>query len=95
MFSCLEVLTYEMILVAQSKEERERLARDKVNIMNWVSPLNFNLVQDEIFAKRTPGTGLELLQSPVFTRWMETRGETLWCHGIRKFIAIQLSRHVH
>ena len=71
------------ITVAHSKEDQEKLARERVEIINWISPLNFYLVQDEIFSRRVPNTGNHLLSSAIFTSWVATKGQTIWCHGIR------------
>jgi hypothetical protein len=70
-------------LVAKSKEEQHRLAKERMEIINWMSPLNFHPVQNEVFRKRTPNTGTDLLTSATFEDWIATRGQTLWCHGIR------------
>ncbi|KAH8880540.1 ankyrin, partial [Thozetella sp. PMI_491] len=69
-------------LVAQSQEEKERMARERRAVIDWVSPLNFYSIQDEIFAKRTPDTGLKQLMSNAFTDWIKNPGQTLWCYGI-------------
>lgn len=53
-------------------------------IGNWLSPLNFKLVQDEIFYDRQDGTGQWLLESEEFQGWRDGRAETLWCHGLRE-----------
>ncbi|KAL4782158.1 hypothetical protein BJX76DRAFT_369374 [Aspergillus varians] len=60
---------------------KQRQFRDKV--LSWLSPLDYNAKQKDIFARRTPGTGAWLLDtSSPFATWVETPGQTLYCSGI-------------
>ncbi|KIW12585.1 hypothetical protein PV08_09863 [Exophiala spinifera] len=56
--------------------------RETRAIINWLSPLDFSRVQDSIFARRTPGTGLWFLGSPMYQSWIDSAGGTMWCPGI-------------
>lgn len=51
-------------------------------IIEWLSPLNFSKIQNDIFSKHHPGTGEWLLQSDVFLDWISGTGRILWCPGI-------------
>jgi hypothetical protein len=52
-------------------------------ILNWLSPLNFRVRQNDIFNTRQEGTGEWFLQGKHFQRWVEGTEKLLWCHGIR------------
>jgi hypothetical protein len=45
------------------------LPDEVVEITNWLSPLNFNPIQEESFAKHTDGTAKAIFKSEGFTRW--------------------------
>ncbi|KAJ7027220.1 hypothetical protein C8F04DRAFT_1294713 [Mycena alexandri] len=62
------------------EEDRDDAKRQK--ILDWYSPLNFFLRQEEIFKTREPGTGEGILQNGVFREWKLNEGKTLWCRGI-------------
>ncbi|KAJ7586381.1 ankyrin repeat-containing domain protein, partial [Mycena floridula] len=47
----------------------------------WICPLNFRAVQDEILLARTPGTGNWLLENEQFRGWIEGGSKLLWCRG--------------
>ncbi|KAJ6477230.1 hypothetical protein DFH09DRAFT_1108638 [Mycena vulgaris] len=51
-------------------------------IIDWCSPINFFLRQEDIFAARQPGTGNWFLNSEEFKAWKAGLGAKLWCPGI-------------
>jgi hypothetical protein len=56
-------------------------------ILQWLSPLNFQQRQRDILAKRYPETGSWFLNLDKFRSWRDgdaTKSSTLWCPGIRK-----------
>ncbi|KAJ6510468.1 hypothetical protein C8R45DRAFT_389870 [Mycena sanguinolenta] len=59
-------------------EDKKRLA-----IIEWMSPLNFFLRQQDISKTRQEGTGEWLLDDPKFKDWESNSGQILWCSGIR------------
>jgi len=61
---------------------------DKQELVNWISPLNFNEQQDAAFGKRTKGTGTWLLQSSQFKDWMVNTSRVLWCPGKRQLLSL-------
>jgi hypothetical protein len=65
---------------------REQKYRDQESqdIIAWISPLNFARKQIDFFSRRQEGTGNWFLDDPKFKRWLDERGETLWCPGLRK-----------
>ncbi|KAJ6449260.1 hypothetical protein C8R45DRAFT_1045102 [Mycena sanguinolenta] len=55
---------------------------ERKRIIEWVSPLNFFVRQDDIFSTRQEGTGEWLLNEKQFKRWESSIGGVLWCRGI-------------
>jgi len=55
-------------------------------IARWLSDLNFERTQADIFAKHTEGTGQWLLESKTFKDWVEGRLKNLWCPGDRELV---------
>ncbi|KAJ7799349.1 ankyrin repeat-containing domain protein [Mycena olivaceomarginata] len=51
-------------------------------IIEWLSPLNFFLRQQDISKTRQQGTGEWLLDDPKFKGWKSNPGQVLWCFGI-------------
>ena len=61
------------------------------DIVNWLSPLNFWLKQNDTFERRQEGTGEWLLEHPEFRKWIEGENRALWCPGDRtKFCQVVL-----
>ena len=60
-----------------SKDHRERQ-----ELLEWISPLNFPAQQSAIFNRRQEGTGQWLFESPEFKKWLSKSGQTLLCRGI-------------
>ena len=59
-------------------EERDR-------ILTWLSPLNFGPRLSDMLDRRQEGTGTWLLESQLFTDWLEGHFRTLWCPGMREY----------
>ena len=53
------------------------------HILDWISPLNFSVKQNEVLAVHEPGTGQWLLNSSSFKSWVDGGTQVLWCYGIR------------
>ncbi|KAJ7926779.1 hypothetical protein B0H13DRAFT_2313276 [Mycena leptocephala] len=51
-------------------------------IIEWLSPLNFFIRQQDISNARHPGTGEWLLDDLKFQDWKSNTGGVLWCSGI-------------
>ena len=76
-----EVLTRN---VAELKEDFEGLKIDKECqvVGDWLSPFDFNAIQQEFLNKSHAGTGRWMLESDEFQQWSSSQNETLWCPGI-------------
>ncbi|KAF8145524.1 ankyrin repeat-containing domain protein [Mycena galopus ATCC 62051] len=55
---------------------------ERKKIIDWLSPLNFFVRQDDIFSTHQEGTGEWLLQKAQFKGWESSVGGVLWCRGI-------------
>ncbi|KAK7031984.1 ankyrin [Favolaschia claudopus] len=64
-------------------------AAQRLAIIEWLSPLNFFIRQQDISRTRQPETGDWLLNDPKFKEWELGKGGVLWCSGIREYSAIQ------
>lgn len=51
-------------------------------ILNWLSPLDYSAQQSDNIARRQPGTGEWLLDSPEFKSWSSGSKQTLFFPGI-------------
>ncbi|KAJ7795329.1 ankyrin repeat-containing domain protein [Mycena olivaceomarginata] len=58
-------------------------------IIEWLSPLNFFLRQQDISKTRQQGTGEWLLDDPKFKSWKSNPGQVLWCSGILEHLTDQ------
>lgn len=58
------------------------MTENSQRILNWITPLDFDLQQNNILAQRQEGTGLWLLDSEEFNEWISQPQQTLFCPGI-------------
>jgi len=62
---------------------RSKLDRDEdLEILNWLTPINYGSQQSDYIKRRQEGTGQWLLDSKEFQAWLETSKQTLFCPGI-------------
>ncbi|KAJ7817632.1 hypothetical protein B0H13DRAFT_1506301, partial [Mycena leptocephala] len=47
----------------------------------WLSPLDFEATQENIFSKFAAGTGDWFINHPEFQRWISGEISLLWCPG--------------
>jgi hypothetical protein len=60
--------------------------QEDCDIINWLSPWNFWLKQNDMFERRCNGTGEWLLSHSEFQKWIEGETHVLWCPGNRTSI---------
>lgn len=51
-------------------------------VLNWLSPFDYSLQQNEHIKKHQAGTGKWLLESAKFRVWIDTSRQTLFCPGM-------------
>jgi hypothetical protein len=59
------------------QDDQERRA-----IINWLTPVDYSTQQSDFLARRQEKTGLWLLDSDEFQRWLNKSKQTLFCPGI-------------
>ncbi|KAF7345837.1 ANK-REP-REGION domain-containing protein [Mycena venus] len=69
-----QATSMQVVIQNQSAEDRE--------IIQWASPLNFFLRQEDILRTRQPGTGEWFLQDAQVKKWKEGEIWALWCRGM-------------
>lgn len=56
--------------------------REDVDILNWLTPVDYGPQQSDCLKKRQRGTGEGLLTCGEYQIWLDTSGRTLFCPGI-------------
>ncbi|KAJ4257904.1 hypothetical protein NW757_003532 [Fusarium falciforme] len=56
--------------------------RVELEILNWLTPIDYGPQQSDIFRRHQPGTGQWVLDSDQFQAWIATSGQALFCPGI-------------
>jgi DNA replication protein DnaC len=51
-------------------------------VIDWITPIDYALQQNDFINRRQAGTGQWLLDSVEFQEWVNTNQRTLWCPGI-------------
>ena len=55
---------------------------EDIQILDWLTPVDYGPQQTDYIGRRQPGTGHWLLNSREFQAWLETNNQTLFCPGI-------------
>jgi predicted ATPase len=63
--------------LSRRQDDQERRA-----IVNWLTPIDYSTQQSDFLARRQEKTGLWLLDSDEFQRWVNESKQTLFCPGI-------------
>ncbi|KAF5542400.1 ankyrin repeat [Fusarium napiforme] len=67
---------------AKIQEMKRKMDRkEDLEILEWLTPVNYGPQQSDNFSQRQEGTGEWLLSSKEFQDWVET-GKTLFCPGV-------------
>ncbi|KAF3312792.1 hypothetical protein TWF173_006825 [Orbilia oligospora] len=61
---------------------RHQRSQEEVEILEWLTPIDYAPRHNDFIRRREPGTGQWLLESPEFQKWREHSGQTLFCPGI-------------
>jgi hypothetical protein len=56
--------------------------KEDLEILNWLTDIDYGPQQSDYLKKRQAGTGQWLLDSLEFKKWVETNRQTLFCPGI-------------
>lgn len=55
---------------------------EEVNMLQWLTPIEYGLQQHDFHSRCQPGTGQWLLNTKEFQDWENTEQQTLACHGM-------------
>jgi len=62
---------------------RSKLDRtEDLDILNWLTEIDYGSQQSDFFGRRQAGTGQWLLDSVEYQAWLETNRQTLFCPGM-------------
>ena len=62
---------------------RFKLNNDEdMEVLDWLTPVNYGSQQSDFINRRQPGTGQWLLESEEFKTWLNSDRQTLFCPGI-------------
>lgn len=56
--------------------------KEDLEILNWLTPIDYSPQHSDFLKKRQLGTGQWLLDSTEYRTWLDTDGQTLFCPGI-------------
>ena len=56
--------------------------REDIEILNWLTDIDYGPQQSDYLQRREPGTGQWLLNSAEYKKWLNTSKQTLFCLGI-------------
>ena len=56
--------------------------KEDLEILRWLTPINYGSQQSDFFRRRQAGTGQWLLDSAEYQTWLKTSQQTLFCPGI-------------
>ncbi|KAK3352642.1 hypothetical protein B0T25DRAFT_189655 [Lasiosphaeria hispida] len=82
-----ETLADVLDIVSKTEENTREMQitssrREDLNILEWLTPINYGPHQSDYFNRRQPGTGQWLLSSGKFDAWVNSKKQTLFCPGI-------------
>ena len=71
-------------VIAESVQDLqlEQKQKEREEVLQWISPLNFTQQQSSFSSRRQKGTGSWFLESQTFQEWLEQAGKTIVCQGI-------------
>ena len=62
---------------------RSKLDKEEdLDILKWLTPIDYATQQSDHISRRQPGTGQWLLHSAEYQEWLRIPGKTLFCPGI-------------
>ncbi|KAH0493756.1 hypothetical protein TgHK011_000407 [Trichoderma gracile] len=75
-----DALSHVISKIDYMKSEWDR--KEDLEILDWVTPLNYGPQHSDFFNRRQPGTGQWLLDSAEYKSWLTESNKTLFCAGI-------------
>ncbi|KAH7140599.1 ankyrin repeat-containing domain protein [Dactylonectria macrodidyma] len=60
----------------------QKATEHRGQVLNWLTPTDYNSQQHDFFTRRQPGTGQWLLDLQEYKAWLSSTQQTLFCPGI-------------
>ena len=60
--------------------------QDLQNVLDWLSPINHRITQNDTFSKHTAGTGTWFIEHPKFQKWLSNIIPVLCAKGPREHL---------
>src|SRR5579862_1194027 len=80
MFVVLDTVSRTGAIIETVRSKLDR--REDLEILNWLTPIDYGPQHSDFFRRRQPGTGQWLLDSVKYQDWLKTKKQTLFCPGI-------------
>ncbi|CAG8882582.1 unnamed protein product [Penicillium egyptiacum] len=82
-----EILGQVLNAVSQSGANIKKISshleqKEELEILNWITPINYGPQQSDFLGRRQRGTGQWLLESTQFEIWKAIKNQTMFCPGI-------------
>ncbi|KAH0551181.1 hypothetical protein GP486_007489 [Trichoglossum hirsutum] len=82
-----DLLSSVLDTVSRAREGVEKIKykldrSEDLEILNWLTPIDYGLQQSDFIMRRQKGTGTWLLHTSEFNTWLNQRNKTLYCSGI-------------
>ena len=71
-------VVYDHVKTIEHKLHR----KEDIEILNWLTDIDYGPQQSDYLQRREPGTGQWLLNSAEYKKWLNTSKQTLFCPGI-------------
>jgi len=71
-----------IVLDAPSGTGARSSRNEDLEILNWLTPIDYGPQQSDYIRRRQPGTGQWLLDSVEYQAWLKTGKQTLFCPGM-------------
>jgi hypothetical protein len=73
-----------LLSAEKHQKDQEEAAMPQQKIIEWISPLNFSPIQQDVLKKRYEGTCLWPLDHENFKKWISKSRQFLLCQEIRE-----------
>lgn len=73
----------KFIVLGSVEELKSKInSKQDLEILNWLTPLKYDLQQNDYFQRRQADTGQWFLDSKEFQQWLKASSKTLFCPGL-------------
>lgn len=91
-------LTWTDQRAQEATRQSEHKAQKRQAILDWLSPLNFQARQNDVFGRSQTGSGQWFLDCTEFNEWIQPTGAVLHCQGVpgagKTYLASRIVRNL-